>query len=222
MRRHPVLPVLMLFLAWLLPAALALAAPPASRATPPAPVAGVDYVEIEGGMPWRPRKGQVEVAEVFGYWCHHCADFQPKVDAWKRTLPKDVRLSYVPLPSDREDPFARAFFAAEAAGVLDRTHAAMFRAIHAEGTLPKNPSIDESHAFHAARGVDAARLKAAMEAPGMVDRLVQARQFAIRSGVEGTPTLIVDGRYRVTGRTFEDTLRIAGQLVARQRAAARR
>jgi hypothetical protein len=35
----------------------------------------------------------------------------------------------------------------------------------------------------------------------------------MRSGVLGTPTLVVDGRYRVTASTREDTLRIARALV---------
>jgi hypothetical protein len=35
----------------------------------------------------------------------------------------------------------------------------------------------------------------------------------MRSSVMGTPTVIVDGRYRVVGKTREDTLRIARALV---------
>jgi len=40
----------------------------------------------------------------------------------------------------------------------------------------------------------------------------------VRSGVEGTPTLIINGRYRVMGRRLEDILVIADQLIARERA----
>ena len=42
----------------------------------------------------------------------------------------------------------------------------------------------------------------------------------IKSGANSTPTLIVNGKYKVTGNSFEDMLRIASQLVARERAAA--
>ncbi len=38
------------------------------------------------------------------------------------------------------------------------------------------------------------------------------------AGVEGTPTLIVDGRYRITATTHEAGLRIANQLIAQLRA----
>jgi thiol:disulfide interchange protein DsbA len=37
--------------------------------------------------------------------------------------------------------------------------------------------------------------------------------------VEGTPTVIVDGKYRVTGKNDEDVLRITNQLIAQERAA---
>ena len=197
---------------------LALALPLMAVAAQPVPVAGVDYVEIEGGKPYQPLAGKIEVTEVFAYWCHHCADFQPKVDAWRKTLPANVRLTYVPLPYDADDVLARAFFAAQATGVLGKTHNATFRAIHAEQTLPKNATADEVAAFYAKHGVTAAKFKAAMRDPAIDAKLRQAREFAVRSGVEGTPTLIVNGRYRVRGRSLEDNLRIVNHLIAMQRA----
>ena len=201
-------------------APLLLLLPLAAAAAPEAPVAGVDYVEIEGGKPYRAQQpGQVEVAEVFGYWCHHCADFAPKLEAWKAKLPKDVRVTYVPLPFDDGDMLARAYFAAEGLGVLHATHAATFRAIHADGVLPKNATADEIAGFYASLGIDAGRFKAAMQGFQVGSQLTHARRFAIDSGVPGTPTLVIDGRYRVVGRTLDDILRIADQLIASRRAA---
>ena len=193
----------------------------AFAATPAAPfaVAGTDYQVIEGGTPLAPLAGKIEVVEIFGYWCHHCAAFQPKVEAWKSKLPVDVRFTYLPLPSGDADPFARAFFASQAAGTLARTHDATYVAIHDEHTLPKNPSIDELAAFYGQLGLDGSRLKALMESPAVVARLKPAWEFAHRSGLEGTPTLIVNGKYRIDAGTHEDRLRVAEQLIARERAA---
>ena len=206
----------LLFVAALLPSLLL---PIVAGAAQRAPQAGIDYVEIDNGAPWKPLAGKIEVAEVFAYWCHHCADFQPKIDAWKKTLPRNVRLSYVPLPQDGDDALARAYFAAEATGMLGKTHNATFRAIHDSQTLPKNASSDEIAAFYGQLGVDVAKFRAAAQGFSVADKLRLARQFAIRSGVEGTPTLIINGRYRVRGRTLDDSLRIASQLVAMQSAA---
>jgi thiol:disulfide interchange protein DsbA len=211
---------LALLLLLLLPAATFAARPAVPSG--PAPVVGTDYVVIEDGKPYQPLDGKIEVLEVFGYWCHHCADFAPRIDAWKRKQAADVRVTYLPLPNGGSDPLARAFFATEAAGVLGKTHDAMFRAIHNEHTLPKNPTFDEIAAFHAQLGLDAARLKASMESAAIGAKLEPAYQYAIHSGLEGTPTVIVNGRYRVTGRTLDDILRITDHLVARERAAKRR
>ena len=40
----------------------------------------------------------------------------------------------------------------------------------------------------------------------------------VDSGVEGTPTVIVDGKYRVLGKSYEDVLRITDALIAQERA----
>lgn len=182
-------------------------------------VAGTDYAVIEGGQPWQPLAGKkAEVVEIFAYWCQHCAHFEPAVDAWRRKLPKDVRFSYLPAAFDPADAFARAFFAARGAGVLERNHAALFRAIHDERTLPPNATADELAAWFGTRGASAAKLKAAMSGPAVAAEMKRAREFAVRSDIEGTPTLVVNGRYRVLGSSRDDVLRNAAALVAQLRA----
>ena len=61
-----------------------------------------------------------------------------------------------------------------------------------------------------------------MASPAIDAQLEQAREFMLRSGVEGTPSIVVNGKYRVIGTSFEDMLRITDHLVARERAANRR
>ena len=192
---------------------------PALAAAPP--VEGTDYVLIDNGQPYAPLAGKIEVVEVFGYWCPHCAEFQPQLSAWKRTLPADVHFTYVPAVFTAGDNFARAYFAAEHYGILARTHDAMFPAIHAEGLLPLNASVPELAAYYATQGLDPAKAQAYMDSPEVEAKLEHARQFALHSGVEGTPTLIINGRYRITAATHADGLRIAGQLIDQLRAARR-
>jgi thiol:disulfide interchange protein DsbA len=194
----------------------------ALAAAPAAPVAGEDYVLIDGGQPYQPLAGKrIEVVEVFGYWCHHCAEFQPQVEAWKQKLPADVRFTYVPAVFSDDDALARAYFAAADAGALGRTHDELFRAIHDDRILATNATIDEIAWFYGEHGLVPAKMKAAMTSPATTARLQGARDFALRSGVEGTPSLVINGRYRVRGRTHDDTLRIASQLIAQLRATRR-
>ena len=197
----------------------------AAAASPAAPqgddlVAGTDFIEIQGGQPCAPLDGKVEVVEVFAYWCAHCAQFDPLVTAWKAKLPADVRFTYLPAVFSADDQYPRAFFAAETAGILDRVHGPLFRAIHIERSLRPNAGVDDIVAFLGKQGADEAQIKSTMQSFAINAKLNRAKQFAIRSGIDSTPTLVVNGKYRVRGRTHEDALRIAEQLIARERSAA--
>lgn len=209
--------------AWRLLAAAALALTmwlPAA-AQPSAPVAGLDYVEIADGQPWQPLDGRIEVVEVFSYGCVHCFHFQKHVDAWRAKGPRDVRFSYLPAAFSAGDNFARGFFVAQDQRIEARSHHALFSAVHETSLLPRSgASIDAIAAFYATQGARSqARFAAAMASPATDEKLNAARAFATRSGVEGTPTLIINGRYRVMGRRMEDILAVADQLIERERAA---
>ena len=195
----------------------------AQAQTRPAPlVEGRDYVAIDNGIPFANAKGKAEIAEVFGYWCHHCNDFQPLVDKWKPGLPKDVDFVYVPAAFDPQDPFAKAYFAARQLKLpLDKVHHDLFRAIHAEGSLPKNASENELAQFHTRYGVTAAKFLAAMNSKPVAAQVRWAHKFIETSGVEATPMLVVGGKYRVLGRSHQDALRIAAQLAAQLRSKGR-
>lgn len=202
---------------------LALAAFSAS-ARDAAPVEGVDFVAIEGGKPYAAPAGTVEVAEVFGYTCPACARFEPLIEAWKRTLPKGARFVAVPAAfGGHWIPYARAYLAAQSLGVAERSHAAMFRALHEERSLPTSrPTAEEIAGFYAAYGVPPARFVAAYGDASVDARLARARDWVIAAGVDHTPTLVVAGKWRVGGDSPQDTLRIARWLVDRELAARRR
>ena len=191
----------------------------------PALVEGTDYVTIPNGQPYEPLNGQVEVVEVFGYVCPACARFQPLMSAWKKKLPAGVRFSYVPAPFGGVwIPYAKAYYVAQQTpGLLDKTHDALFKAIHLDQTLKgeRGQDSDEDIArFYAAYGVDPKQFVADMNSFGTEAKLNKGKQFMLRAGVEGTPTVIVNGKYRVKGTTYEDILRIATRLVAQEQQAA--
>ena len=187
-------------------------------------VAGRDYVEIKGGEPWKPLNGKIEVVEVFGYVCPACAAFNPLVGAWEDKLPADVRFDYVPAPFGPEwDPYAKAFYVAEAMGLVKPSHDALIRAIHVENSMPgEGDAVDEQAIanFYGKYGANPKEFLSTMNSFAVSAQVNRGKQFMIRSGANSTPTLIVNGKYRVTGESFEDMLRIASALVARERAAA--
>jgi thiol:disulfide interchange protein DsbA len=196
---------------------------PAPAPAPPtgeAPRLGVDYEILEAPQPtWG--RGKIEVVEVFGYTCPHCAHFQPEVNEWHKTLPADVRFEYVPAAfGGAWDAFAKAFYAAEALGVRERTHDAVFDAIHNKHAIT-GVGDEEIADLYASLGVDRAKFLAQMTSFGVNAKIAKARQFATRTGVTGTPTMIVNGKYRVNvtqDRGFKGMLAAVDYLVALERA----
>jgi thiol:disulfide interchange protein DsbA len=198
-------------------------APASSRPTGPEPVAGTDYVVIENGQPFQPAAGKIEVAEIFGYVCPACAAFQPLIGPWKAGLPSDVSFVYVPaMFGSMWDDYGRAFYAAEALGVQEKTHDALYSAIHVEHSLKGElgrDSVEDIANFYGKYGVNPKTFADTMGSFSVVAKTNRAKQFAQRSKIGGTPSLIVAGKYLVKGKSYDDMLRIADHLIARERAA---
>lgn len=201
-----------------------LALPPLASAQVPAaeaPVEGVDYVVIEGGAPFAPAKGRVEVAEIFGYTCPHCARFEPLFAEWAARQPKHVAIVRIAAPwGGHWEPYAQAFYAAQRLGVAAKAHEAVFHALHTDGLLPmRNATPSEIAAFYKRYGADPQRFAALMTSAEVEADMDKARAFILRSGVEGTPSLVVAGKYRIALRSPQQALRTVEHLVARERAA---
>ena len=210
------------------------AAAPTADATPPAatppeaattaadaPREGTDYDVLPTPQPtWA--QGKIEIAEVFSYRCVHCAEFQPSVNIWKKTMPADVRWEYVPAAfGDSWDDFARAFFAAEVMGVRERTHDLVFKGVFVDQLIKKG-GLEEIADMYGKFGVDRNTFLATMQSFGVTAKLNRSRQFAMRTGVTATPTIILNGKYRVSvtrDRGFDGMLKTVNFLIARERAA---
>ena len=205
------------------PASAAPAAAPAAtpEASADAPREGTDYELLPTPQPTY-AQGKIEIAEVFSYRCVHCAEFQPSVNAWKKTMPADVRWEYVPAAfGDSWDDFARAFFAAEVMGVRERTHDMVFKGVFVDQMI-KNGGLEEIADMYGKFGVDRNTFLATMQSFGVTAKLNRSRQFAMRTGVTATPTIILNGKYRVSvtrDRGFEGMLKTVDFLIARERAA---
>jgi len=189
----------------------------------PEPVAGVDYEVIENGQPFQVVEGKVEVAEVFGYVCPACARSQLYMAPWIERLPDDVNFVHVPmLFGGAWDNYANAFLAAQVLGVAEASHQAMYSAIHVEKTLKGErgrDSLEEIAAFYSQYGIDPQTFIQTMNSFAVVTNANRAKQFAQRNRVNSTPSIVVAGKYRVNGNSFEDRLRITDHLIARERAA---
>ncbi len=188
----------------------------------PAPREGIDYEVLASPQPTFTQGAGIEVAEVFSYTCIHCANLQPKLNAWKANLAPDVRFTYVPAVfGGAADNFARGYYAAEATGQLDKTHDELFRAVLIERKF-QTGSEDEIADWYAGYGADREAFLSTMRSFAVTGKLNRARQFALRTGVDSTPTMIVAGKYRAvaTGdRGMDGLLATVDWLVMRERGA---
>lgn len=164
----------------------------------------------------------IEVTEVFSYACIHCAHFEPTIAAWKKTMPKGVSLAYLPAAwNPGWETLARAFYAAEAMGILDKTHQAFFDALHVE----RRPfaSVEDIAAWHAEKaGIKAEDFLSTMNSAAVNIKINRSKQMLPRYGIDGTPTVVVAGKYRVTGSAgsgWPAVMEVVDFLIAKEIAA---
>ena len=121
-------------------------------------------------------------------------------------------------------PYARAFYAAEALGVLPQSHDAMFNAIHVQRSLPVNNNVtaEQIAPFYAQYGVDAKRFADTFNSFGVDAKINRAKQFAVKTRIEGTPAIVVNGKYTVPvdQQGFGKMLNTVDCLVAKERGGA--
>jgi thiol:disulfide interchange protein DsbA len=179
-------------------AAAATVAPPKGMPAGPTPVEGTDYFLID--TPEQPSGDMVEVVEVFGYGCPHCNVFQPTLSTWEKKLPSDVEFSYLPAvfgPGSPHcwDEFAHAFFTGQAMGVqISKSHEGIYKAVWDQHRFTGECSVIPS--LYADYGVDPKVFASTMQSFAVSAKVAAAHDQETHWGVDGTPTFVVDGKYR--------------------------
>jgi protein dithiol oxidoreductase (disulfide-forming) len=189
--------------------AMAICAPARSAATW---TQGVNYFLVDPPRPTSLPPGKVEVTEVFSYACPACNLFVPTMHKLKASLPPNAVFDFLPAsfnPTEDWPMFQLAYITAQTLGVADQTHDAMFNAVWQTGELavidPSTrelkshpPTIEDAAKFYQAKaGVPVDKFLAAAKSFS-VDNKVRAAEDAIqRYHVDRTPTIIVNGKYRL-------------------------
>jgi protein dithiol oxidoreductase (disulfide-forming) len=177
---------------------------------------GHHYHRIASPQPTEVAEGKVEVVEVFSYACVHCASFEPFISAWKQSMPAQAQFRAVPAVfSPAWEPYARAYYAAEAMKVLDKLHQPLFKALHQD--RQRLVTIEHIAEFAAQQGIDREEFLRTATSTSTNLKLRRAQDLARGYGIEGTPTLIVNGKYRVpTTMGFQGMLEVVDYLVAQE------
>jgi thiol:disulfide interchange protein DsbA len=157
---------------------------------------GIDYTRLSQPEPTDTGK-KVEVLEFFWYGCPHCFHLEPFLEKWLQDKPADAAFRRMPaVLGPNWKPGARAFFAAQELGALDKLHEPLFRAIHVE----KRPLLDEDQlvAFAGQQGINADQFRKAYDSFYVNMKVRRAADLERRYGIDGVPTIIVNGKYRTS------------------------
>ncbi|MDF3982708.1 thiol:disulfide interchange protein DsbA/DsbL [Luteibacter sp. PPL201] len=159
---------------------------------------GQEYVSIATPQRLDP-KGKIEVVEVFSFGCIHCAHYEPKVEELQKALPRTVAFHRIPAAfNDAWLPFAQAYYAAQRllpADKLDESTDKLFKAkwdLH----MPLNAIEEMADWYHQNYGVDSAKFVQVAQGPEVKAQIEKDTKLIQQWGVDGTPTMVVDGKYR--------------------------
>jgi thiol:disulfide interchange protein DsbA len=189
----------------------------AQAATPLRFQEGVDYELITPAQPTAD-PAKVEVLEAFWYGCPHCYRFQPFIERWLQTKPENV--NYVRLPAVLNESWVlhtRAYYTEEALGITDKIHTDLFHAIHRDKRrIDTEQSLME---FFTARGVSEDQFRSTFHSFAVESKVQRARQMTQRYGIDGTPSVVINGKYR-TGpgmtRSYDRLIDVMNYLVAQE------
>jgi protein dithiol oxidoreductase (disulfide-forming) len=180
------------------------------------PQAGTDYSVYETPQQTEAPAGKIEVTEFFFYTCPHCADMEPLLEQWAKTLPKDVSLRRVPvLFRPQFAPYAKIYYTLESMNLLDKLHSEVFVAIHEQ----RQNFADEKVllAWVASKGVDADKFADIYKSFAVASKVQRADQITKAYNVPGTPAIVVNGKYLVGQGDHARQLQITNYLIAKTR-----
>ncbi len=138
---------------------------------------------------------KVEVVEVFSYACVHCANFEPHIQAWKKTMPENAKLIQMPATWNQVYAlYARAYYTAQVLKAPLEAHLALFDALHRDRKQMRD--LSDLAEFYEGFGIDPETFEKTAESFAVETSLKRASTMVPRYGVRGTPAMIVDGKYR--------------------------
>ena len=176
------------------------------------------YKRIQPARPLE-QSDKIEVVDVFWYGCPHCFRFLPYLQRWEQqSMPDYVELKRVPaIFTASWAVHARAYYTAQVLGVADELHIPIFNAMHGD-KRPLN-TREEMRQFFSEHGVDPAEFDATYDSFTVDAMARESEVMPRRWGVQGTPSVIVNGRYLISGRTagnYENLIKVLDVLVERE------
>jgi thiol:disulfide interchange protein DsbA len=198
--------------------------------------AGKHYEVLDQPQRTNVAPGKIEVMEVFSYGCPHCDRFQSTIARLKSSLPPNVQFVFLPASWNKTEGwplFQRAYLTAQSLGVAERAHSEMFNAVWHTGELSvvdlktqelkRNlPTIEDvAKLYQRVAGVKPADFVNTSKSFGIDMKMRAADAQIMAMKVDGTPALIVNGKYKVLNeavRSNDELVELVKFLVAKESA----
>ena len=210
-------------IAFLLSALLVSSSGPAgAQGTAAAPDFDVEgkYRLVQPVQPTETGPATVEVVDVFWFGCPHCYRFLAHMEAFEKQMPEYVRVRRMPAVfGENWIPHARAFYTAQLLGIDAEVHRPLFEAIHDEGRVLA--TREALMVFFGDFGVADEEFASVYDSFAVESLLRKSITMQERYGIQGTPSVVVNGKYWTSGRiagSYDNVIRVVRALAERERA----
>lgn len=164
--------------------------------------AGKDYTVV--AKPTPTTKGKIVVREFFWYGCPHCFRLEPHLQAWLKSMPKDVTFVRTPAAMNPVwEANARGYYVSEALGVRKKAHIPLFHAIHYNGQQIFDQASQAK--FYARFGVPEAKFNSMFNSFPISAKIAESNKLAQQYQLTGVPAVVVNGKYVVQGEDAKVT-----------------
>ncbi|MBU6211676.1 MAG: thiol:disulfide interchange protein DsbA/DsbL [Gammaproteobacteria bacterium] len=143
---------------------------------------------------------KVEVIEIFWYGCGACFVLDPYLETWKKSKPAHVEFVRVPVTWNAGAKLhARLYYTLQALKQDDRLHTKVFDSIHRGGNgllgRDEGTTLPVMLAWAKQNGIEEKAFTDAWNSMWVNTRLRQADETVRRYRAEGTPFMVINGKY---------------------------
>lgn len=174
---------------------------------------GRDYTVLAKPQPTS-TAGKVEVIEFFSYTCIHCYNLDPALEAWQKKLPANVAFRREQIVWNKQmEGFARLFATYNATKTLEKLHHPTFEAV-----MKKQINLSDEAKLQQwlpSQGVNVATFMPVYKSFGVNAQVARATKMTRDYAVQGTPSIVVGGKYVVQPAEPARLLQVVDELVAK-------
>ena len=157
-------------------------------------VAGKNYLVLD--KPVETETGeQIEVRELFWYFCPHCFSVHPKLEEWSKTMDSSAQLVLQPAVFPGWEFGSTFYYVLEELGELERLHSSLYNAIHVQKLNLKTQQ--DFVTWLSLNGVNEDKANKVFKSFPVKVAVNKAKANTYKYRITGVPVFIVNGKYTV-------------------------